>query len=199
MAVIGGATMKIALPCLRPSPQDGCFVAAYPAERRSILRWPQRGVCLLRRRPPIDPVRSPSWLADPGRWEAAANARLHGASAHYLFDTGRPVQRQGPGRWSFIRRNFLARPACRELPGPQRCRRTVPPAPGGAAAGPQGDHPSVSSGIVKISCAAPGRRMPAISSPGRASSLSLVHRQNDYSVPVAYGHREVLIPTSMRW
>ena len=30
--------------------------------------------------------------------------------------------------------------------------------------------------------------------PGRASSLSLVrYRSNDYSVPVAYGHREVLI------
>ncbi len=31
--------------------------------------------------------------------------------------------------------------------------------------------------------------------PGRASSLSLVrYRSNDYSVPVAYGHREVLHP-----
>ncbi len=30
--------------------------------------------------------------------------------------------------------------------------------------------------------------------PGRASLLSLLrHKGNDYSVPVAYGHREVLI------
>ena len=36
--------------------------------------------------------------------------------------------------------------------------------------------------------------MPATSAPGRVSSLSLVrYRGNDYSVPVAYGHREVLI------
>ena len=56
--------------------------------------------------------------------------------------------------------------------------------------------------IVKFSCHCrllP--MMPAISALERASSLSLVrYRSNDYSVPVAYGHREVLIrATSMRW
>ena len=89
-----------------------------------------------------------SGCPDPGRWEAAANARLHGASVPLsVRGQVRPAgqgQRQGQGRGTGrLHPAELPgpRPACRELRGPQRCsRRTVPAAPGGAAAGPQGDH-----------------------------------------------------------
>ena len=63
---------------------------------------------------------TPSWLPDrrprdPGRWEAAANARLHGhfSSSHYLFEDrfGRPGKGNDKGKVEglvgFIRRNFL--------------------------------------------------------------------------------------------
>ena len=151
MAVIGGALRKIHFLAFDLPHSDGCFVAAYPAETtEAFCRWPQRGVCLLRRRPPIHPVRQhqAGGCPDPGRWEAAANARLHGASVPLsVRGQVRPAgqgQRQGQGRGTGrLHPAELPgpRPACRELRGPQRCsRRTVPPAPGGAAAGPQGDH-----------------------------------------------------------
>ena len=83
MAVIGGALRKIHFLAFDLPHSDGCFVAAYPAETtEAFCDGPQRGVCLLRRRPPIHPVRQhqAGGCPDPGRWEAAANARLHGAS-----------------------------------------------------------------------------------------------------------------------
>ena len=111
----------------------------------------------------------------------------------------RQGQRQGQGRGA-----DRLHPA--QLPGagaagrehrcPERWSRgAVPPAPGGAAAGPQGDDrraPRAGSDALLVLPPAPydacDRR------PGRVSSLSLVrYRNNDYSVPVAYGHREVLI------
>ena len=69
MAVIGGALRKIHFLAFDLPHSDGCFVAAYPAgDDRSILRWPQRGVCLLRRRPPIHPVRQHQAGGLPGSW-----------------------------------------------------------------------------------------------------------------------------------
>ena len=51
------------------------------------------------------------------------------------------------------------------------------------------------SGIWTRCCLCPPRPMtPATNSPAGVSSLSLVrYRTNDYSAPVAYGHRDVLV------
>ena len=83
----------------------------------------------------------------PGRWEAAANARLHGTSIPLsVRGQVRPAgqgqrQRQGRGTGRLHPAELPGpRPAGRELRGPQRCSRgTVPPAPDGAAAGSRGD------------------------------------------------------------
>ena len=131
---------------------------------RSILRWPQRGVCLLRRRSPdgvVHPVRQHrSWRrwcagavpllglqnASLGDGSGSERTRLHRSFQSRLSVRGqvRPAgqgQRQGQGRGTGrLHPAELPgpRPACRELRGPQRCsRRTVPPAPvRRAAAGP---------------------------------------------------------------
>ena len=78
--------------------------------------------CILRRRPPLHPVRQhqTGGCPHPGRWKAAANARLHGAAiplsvlqSHCLFEDrfGRPGKGNDKGKVEglagFIRRNFL--------------------------------------------------------------------------------------------
>ena len=149
MAVIGGALRKIHFLAFDLPHSDGCFVAAYPAETGpSILRWPQRGVCLLRRRPPIHPVRQhqAGGCPDPGRWEAAANERLHGASVPLSVRGQVRPAGQGhrqvatvEGLVGVIRRSCL-------VPVPRAesfaalndaLAEQYPPAPGDAAAGPQ--------------------------------------------------------------
>ena len=151
MAVIGGALRKIHFLAFDLPHSDGCFVAAYPAETteafcdghnaafaffggvpRSIL-YDNTKLAVARilgdgkrQRTRVFTGFSPTICSRTG--SAAGRAR---ATTRASRGTGRlhPAELPGP------------RPACRELRGPQRCsRRTVPPAPGGAAAGPQGDH-----------------------------------------------------------
>ena len=168
MAVIGGALRKIHFLAFDLPHSDGCFVAAYPAETtEAFCGWPQRGVCLLRRRPPIHPVRQhqAGGCPDPGRWEAAAERASSRSFSSTICSrsrfgrmgklaTIRPRSRRLEG---FIRRNFLGPvQQCRALRGPQRCsRRTVPPAFQAAAfdvATRLTIGAPCSSGIVKFSC-----------------------------------------------
>ena len=149
MAVIGG-WRKIHFLAFDLPHSDGCFVAAYPAETteafcdghnaafaffggvpRSIL-YDNTKLAVARilgdgkrQRTRVFTELQPTICSRTG---SAGRAR---ATTRARSGTGRlhPAELPGP------------RPACRELRGPQRCsRRTVPPAPGGAAAGPQGDH-----------------------------------------------------------
>ena len=117
MAVIGGALRKIHFLAFDLPHSDGCFVAAYSGgDDRSILRWPQRGVCLLRRRPPIHPVRQHQAGGLPGSWamgSGSERASSRSFQSHYLFEDrfGRPGKGNDKGKVEglvgFIRRNFL--------------------------------------------------------------------------------------------
>ena len=84
MAVIGGvARKKVHFLAFDLPHSDACFVTGLSGgDDRGVLRWPQRGGCVLRRRPPLHPVRQhqAGGCPHPGRWKAAANARLHGAA-----------------------------------------------------------------------------------------------------------------------
>ena len=138
MAVIGGALRKIHFLAFD---SDGCFVAAYPADDRSILRWPQRGVCLLRGVPSC--TTTPSWRL-PGSWAMGSGSERASSrsQSHYLFDSAgraRATTRARSRDWSSGGTSWSPSrvPRAAALNG---SRRTVPPAPGGAAAGPQGDH-----------------------------------------------------------
>ena len=88
---------------------------------------------------------------------------------------------------------------CRELRGPQRCSR-LEQCRRRQAARLRGHKETIGERLERdraSSLAIAASRNPydaCDKRPGRASSLSLVrYRSNDYSVPVAYGHREVLI------
>ena len=164
MAVIGGALRKIHFLAFDLPHSDGCFVAAYPAETtEAFCRWPQRGVCLLRRRPPIHPVRQhqAGGCPDPGRWEAAAErASSRSFSPTICSRTGSAGRARATTRarsrdwsassggtsWSPSRVPRASRPSTMLSPnsaaGARRrgCGATRRPSA------------SVSSGIVKFSC-----------------------------------------------
>ncbi len=123
--------------------------------------------------------------------------------SHYLFEDrfGRPGKGNDKGKVEglvgFIRRNFL-------VPAPraesfaalndalaEQCRRRQ-------AARLRGHKETIGERLERdrqVLLPLPPAPYDACDKrPGRASSLSLVrYRSNDYSVPVAYGHREVLI------
>ena len=150
MAVIGGALRKIHflafdLPTV--------MVALLRPIRR---RRPKHSAMATTRRLPSsaaspDPscTTTPSWRL-PGSWamgSGSERASSRSFSPTICSRTGsagraRATTRARSRDWSASSGGTSCpRPACRELRGPQRCsRRTVPPAPGGAAAGPQGDH-----------------------------------------------------------
>ena len=130
---------------------------------RSILRWPQRGVCLLRRRPPIHPVRQhqAGGCPDPGRWGSGSErASSRSFSSHYLFEDrfGRPGKGNDKGKVEglvgFIRRNFLVPvPRAESFAAlndalAEQCRRRQ----AARRAATRRPSASVSSGIVKFSC-----------------------------------------------
>ena len=206
MAVIGGALRKIHFLAFDLPHSDGLLCCGLSGgDDRSILRWPQRGVCLLRRRPPIHPVRQHQAggariLGDGKRQRTRVFTELQ---SHYLFEDrfGRPGKGNDKGKVEGLV-GFIRRTSWSPSRVPRASRPSTMLSPNSAAGArrrgcgaTRRPSASVSSGIVKFSCHCrllP--MMPAISAPGRASSLSLVrYRSNDYSVPVAYGHREVLI------
>ena len=123
--------------------------------------------------------------------------------SHYLFEDrfGRPGKGNDKGKVEglvgFIRRNFLVPvPRAESFAAlndalAEQCRRRQ-------AARLRGHKETIGERLERdrqVLLPLPPAPYDACDKrPGRASSLSLVrYRSNDYSVPVAYGHREVLI------
>ena len=164
MAVIGGALRKIHFLAFDLPHSDGCFVAAYPAETtEAFCDGHNAAFAFFGGVPQIHPVRQhqAGGCPDPGRWEAAANARLHGTSCPTICSrtgsagraraTTRARSRDwsassGGTSWSPSRVPRASRPSTMLSPnsaaGARRrgCGATRRPSA------------SVSSGIVKFSC-----------------------------------------------
>ena len=144
-----------------------------------------------------------SGVADPARRDAAAGHALHGFLSHYLFRDryGRPGtgndKGAAEGLVGYSRRNFM-------VPIPRfaswdafnahlenQCRKRQADVLRGHSE-TIGDRLARDLAVMAEPPAAPFDACDQAT--GRASSQSLVrYKTNDYSVPVAYGHRDVWI------
>ena len=206
MAVIGGALRKIHFLAFDLSHSDGCFVAAYPAETTEAFCDGHNAAFAFCGGVPRSILYDNTKLAvarilgDGKRQRTRVFTELQ---SHYLFEDsfGRPGKGNDKGKVEglvgFIRRNFLVPvPRAESFAAlndalAEQCRRRQ-------AARLRGHKETIGERLERdrqVLLPLPPAPYDACDKrPGRASSLSLVrYRSNDYSVPVAYGHREVLI------
>ena len=205
MAVIGGALRKIHFLAFDLPHSDGCFVAAYPAETTEAFCDGHNAASAFFGGVPRSILYDNTKLAvarilgDGKRQRTRVFTELQ---SHYLFEDrfGRPGNDKGKveGLVGFIRRNFLVPvPRAESFAAlndalAEQCRRRH-------AARLRGHKETIRRAVAErdrqVLLPLPPAPYDACDKrPGRASSLSLVrYRSNDYSVPVAYGHREVLI------
>src|SRR3954462_12927618 len=206
VAVIGGEERKIHFFCLDLPHSDACFVKAYPAETAEAFCDGHNAAFAFFGKVPLSMLYDNTRLAvarilgDGTRQRSRTFAELQ---SHYLFADrfGRPGKGNDKGKVEglvgYARRNFL-------VPMPQveslaalnaqlevRCRERQ-------GARLRGHEESIGERLARDQAA----MLPLPATPyeacerrsARVSSLSLVRYQgNDYSVPVAYGHREVLV------
>ena len=206
MAVIGGALRKIHFLAFDLPHSDGCFVAAYPAETTEAFCDGHNAAFAFFGGVPRSILYDNTKLAvarilgDGKRQRTRVFTELQ---SHYLFEDrfGRPGKGNDKGKVEglvgFIRRNFLVPvPRAESFAAlndalAEQCRRRQ-------AARLRGHKETIGERLERdrqVLLPLPPAPYDACDKrPGRASSLSLVrYRGNDYSVPVAYGHREVLI------
>lgn len=205
-AVVGGEERKIRFICLDLPHSDACFVKAYPAETAEAFCDGHNAAFAFFGGVPLSMLYDNTRLAvarilgDGTRQRTRAFAELQ---SHYLFADrfGRPGKGNDKGKVEGLvgcaRRNFL-------VPAPQveslaalnarleaRCRDR-------RGARLRGHVESIGERLARDRAAPlplPPVPYEACETRGaRVSSLSLVRcRGNDYSVPVAYGHREVVV------
>ncbi len=206
MAVIGGVLQKIHFLAFDLPHSDGCFVAAYPAETTEAFCDGHNAAFVFFDGVPLSILYDNTKLAvarilgDGKRQRTRVFTELQ---SHYLFEDrfGRPGKGNDKGKVEglvgFIRRNFLVPiPRAESFAAlnaalAEQCRRRQ-------AARLRGYKETIGERLVRdrhVLLPLPPAPYDACDKrPGRASSLSLVrYRGNDYSVPVAYGHHEVLI------
>jgi transposase len=206
MAVIGGEERKIHVFCLDLPHSDACFVKAYRAETAEAFCDGHNAAFAFFGGVPQSMLYDNTRLAvarilgDGTRQRTRVFAELQ---SHYLFADrfGRPGKGNDKGKVEglvgYARRNFL-------VPVPQvesltalnaqlevRCRERQD-------ARLRGHQESIGERLTRDRAAMlplPAALYEACETrSARVSSLSLVrYRGNDYSVPVAYGHREVLV------
>ena len=209
-AVIGGVARKLHFFAFDLPYSDGCFVKAYPAETSeafcdghvaafAFFAGVPRSVLYDNTRLAVARI-----LGDGTRQRTRIFAELQ---SHYLFADrfGRPGKGNDKGKVEnlvgFIRRNFMvplprfASFAAFNAELEAQCRRRLDDRLRRHAETISERLERDRTAFLPLPAApydACDRR------PGRVSSLSLVrYRTNDYSVPVAYGHREVLIRGSV--
>ena len=206
LAVIGGVEQKIHFCAVSLPQSDACFVKAYPGETSEAFCDGHNAAFAFFGGVPRSILYDNTTLAvarilgDGTRQRTRIFAELQ---SHYLFEDrfGRPGKGNDKGKVEglvgYIRRNFL-------VPLPRvvsfealnadlaaRCRRR-----NSAQLRRHGE--TIGERLERdrdAFLALPPTPYDACDKcPGRVSSLSLVrYKSNDYSVPVAYGHREVLI------
>ena len=206
MAVIGGVARKVHFLAFDLPHSDACFVKAYPAETTEAFCDGHNAAVAFFGGVPRSILYDNTKLAvarilgDGKRQRTRVFTELQ---SHYLFEDrfGRPGKGNDKGKVEglvgFIRRNFLVPVPRAEsfealndaLAG--QCRRRQ-------AARLRGHKETIGERLARDREAflplPPAPYDACDKRPGRVSSLSLVRcRGNDYSVPVAYGHREVLI------
>ena len=202
MAVIGGVARKVHFLAFDLPHSDGCFVKAYPAETTEAFCDGHNAAVAFFGGVPRSILYDNTKLAvarilgDGKRQRTRVFTELQ---SHYLFEDrfGRPGKGKVEGLVGFIRRNFLV-PVPRvesiealndDLAG--QCHRRQ-------AARLRGPKETIGERLARDRQALlplpPAPYDACDKRPGCVSSLSLLrYRGNDYSVPVAYGHREVLI------
>ncbi len=205
-AVIGGEEQKVHFFCLDLPHSDACFVKAYLAETAEAFCDGHNAAFAFFGGVPRSMLYDNTRLAvarilgDGTRQRTRAFAELQ---SHYLFADrfGRPGKGNDKGKVEglvgYARRNFLVPvPRVESLAAlnaqlEARCRERQ-------GARLRGHQESIGERLARDRAA----MLPLPAAPyeacetrsARISSLSLVrYRGNDYSVPVAYGHREVLV------
>lgn len=206
LAVVGGEERRIHFFCVDLPHSDACFVKAYPAETAEAFCDGHNAAFAFFGGVPLSMLYDNTRLAvarilgDGTRQRTRVFAELQ---SHYLFADrfGRPGKGNDKGHVEglvgYARRNFL-------VPVPRvesfaalnasleaRCRERQ-------GARLRGHGESIGERLARDRAALlplPAVAYEACETRGaRVSSLSLVrYRGNDYSVPVAYGHREVLV------
>ncbi len=206
LVVIAGVELKAHYLILDLPHSDGCFVKAYPAETtEAFLDGHVSAFAFLGGVPQsilYDNTKlAVAWILGDGRRQRTkAFTELQ---SHYLFDDrfGRPAKGNDKGKVEgmvgYVRRNFLVPiPSFESFDAlnahlERRCLERMD-------ATLRGHSESIGQRMERdLDALLP---LPPVSydacdrQAGRVSSLSLVrYRTNDYSVPVAYGHRDVIV------
>jgi len=206
LAVIGGAMRKIHFFALDLPHSDAGFVKVYPAETTEAFCDGHVAAFAFFGGVPLSILYDNTTLAvarilgDGTRQRTRVFSELQ---SHYLFGDrfGRPGKGNDKGKVEglvgFIRRNYLVPvPHVESLDAlnddlAARCRRRHNDRLRRHA---ETIGERLARDLEAFADLPPVPYDPCDRRPGRVSSLSLVrYRSNDYSVPVAYGHREVLI------
>ena len=206
LVIIGGVEQKAHCFVLDLSHSDGCFVKAYPAETTeafldghvsafAFLGAVPRSILYENTKLAVARI-----LGDGRRKRTRALTELQ---SHYLFDNrfGRPGKGNDKGKVEgmvgYMRRNFLVPvPSFESFEAlnahlERRCLARMD-------ARLRGHSGSIGQRMERdLEALLPLPEAPydaCENQAGRVSSLSLVrYRTNDYSAPVAYGHRDVLV------
>jgi transposase len=206
LAVIGGEAQKVHYFAFDLPHSDACFVKVYPAETTEAFCDGHVAAFAFFGGVPLSILYDNTTLAvarilgDGTRQRTRVFSELQ---SHYLFQDrfGRPGKGNDKGKVEglvgYVRRNFLVPvPRAESVEAlnaklEEDCRRRL---------GDRLRRHAETIGERLARDRAAFDDLPAVPyepcdrRPGRASSLSLVrYATNDYSVPVAYGHREVLI------
>ena len=202
LVVIGGVEQKAHCFVLDLLHSDGCFVKAYPAETTeafldghvsafSFLGGVPRSILYDNTRLAVAKI-----LGDGRRRRTRAFTELQ---SHYLFEDrfGRPGKGKVEGLVGYMRRNFLVPiPSFESFDAlnaylERRCLERMD-------ATLRGHEETIGQRMERdlesLLPLPPAPYDACEKQTSRVSSLSLVrYRTNDYSVPVAYGHRDVLV------